>query len=82
MQIVEVFAPYLHGYFDRSRVALRDHADVDHVADCDAFERDWRSILEAGGIFKIGAELDLARKHPACGAGHKKNQPDQYGHGS
>jgi hypothetical protein len=54
---------------------------MDHIADGDAFERDRRSILEPRSILKVGTELELTSKKAACGAGHEKYQPDQYGHG-
>ena len=81
VQIVEIFAAHPHGHLDRRGIAVRDHADVDHVADGDALERDRRAVLEPRGILKVGAQHELARKQPARRAGHEKNQPDQHGHG-
>jgi len=37
---------------------------MDHIADGDALKRYRGSILEASGIFKVGAEHDLAANKP------------------
>jgi len=81
VQIALKLMAHLHGDLNGRGTAIGDHADMDHIADGYAFQRDGRSVLESRGILKVRAEHELARKEAARGAGHEKDEPDQHEHG-
>ena len=81
MQQTQILVANLHSDLNGRGIAVGNHADMDDIADGDAFQRDRRSVLEPGGIFKVGAKQELARKEPARGAGHEENDPDEHERG-
>ena len=74
---VDVLSAQLHRDFNRRQLAVRHNFDGLHIADRDALERDRRADLQTGGVFKVGADSELAGKQAARVAGHQKNQGSQ-----
>ena len=66
-----------HCYFDGGRLAFRDNTNTGDIADRDAFEGDGSADLEAGGIFKIGAQDNVSGPEAAGGVGHKEDERDE-----
>src|SRR6266568_5916044 len=81
MNIADEVLADLHRYLYRRRIALGHDANAGYVADGDAFEGDWRSVLEPGGVVKISPKSQFVRKDASRGGGHKQDEQHHNGQG-
>lgn len=81
MQVTDILLADSHCDLDGHRIALRDDTDFEDAANRDAFESHRRSILKAGCVIEVGTQRQFGSEYAAGRAAHKKNEPDQHGHG-
>jgi hypothetical protein len=67
----------LHRDLDRCELARRCDFYIGHGADRHPFQVDGSTVLQAGGILKIGAKGDLSAEDAACGSRHEEDESSQ-----